>query len=242
MTTTFDTKVGKVTCYNNDHYFYNSFLSKNPYEQLMIDGFLKPFIISSKDILDIGSHIGYHSLAYSSINPNARIYAFEPQSKVFDLLVKNISNNSISNIKAYNCAVSNIEGIFSLSEGISDGENPNTRIEYGTEKKFNLGGVSLGKNGEQVKTITIDSLDLDGLDFVKIDVEGAESLVMMGGIETIKKYRPVICFESNFKTITEDMKEMFGYKDVKTPMEILREIGYTIFVKIPNDNFIAIYN
>lgn len=242
LKTTFDTKIGKITCYNNDHYFYNSFKTENPYELKMIDGYLKPFIKYAKNILDIGSHIGFHSVAYSRINPAVKIVAFEPQRMVFNLLRENVESNSLKNVTTINAAVSNKKGTFNLSSSISDGQNANTNIEYGTDKAFNLGGVCLGKNGEEVETITIDSLELENIDFIKIDVEGAEALVLLGGIETIKKYKPVICFESNFKTITAEMKEMFGLDDVKTPKEILQEIGYTIFADIPNENIIAIYN
>ena len=242
LKTTFDTNIGKISCYKNDHYFYNSFSNNNPYEKKMIDGFIKPFIIYSDYILDIGSHIGYHSIYYSKINPHAKIMAFEPQKMVFNLLEENIKLNSLQNILPLNFAVSNKSGKFSLSKSISDGQNAGETIEYGTEKNFNLGGVSLGKDGEEVNTITIDSLNVEGLDFVKIDVEGAESLVLLGGLETLKKYKPVICFESNYKTITPEMKELFGLSDVKKPIEILKEIGYSVFSGISNDNVIAIYN
>lgn len=207
----------------------------------MIDAFLQPFIINSNVILDIGAHIGYHSIAYSKINPNARIYAFEPQKKIFDLLCENLQANRINNVSAFNNAVANKEGIFSLSNTISDGLNPDTPIEYGTDKGFNFGGMSLGKDGEFVVTVAIDEMDLGEVDFIKIDVEGAESLVISGAIETLKRYKPVICFESNFKTITEDMRDMFGYTDNKTPKQLLKEIGYNTFVNIPNDNIIAIF-
>lgn len=242
LKTTFETKVGKITCYNNDHYFYNSFSTGNPYELRMIESYLKQFVLNAGSILDIGSHIGFHSVAYSRINPNAKIIAFEPQKMVFDLLNENIQANNLKNVTTFNSAVSNKVGVFSLSNSICDGKNANTNIEYGTDKEFNLGGVSLGRNGEQVNTTTIDSLNLQSLDFIKIDVEGAEALVLMGGIKTISKYKPAICFESNAKTLTKDMQEMFGLEDVKTPKDILRNIGYTVFANISNDNIIALYN
>lgn len=242
LKTTFDTKVGKIACYNNDHYFYNSFKTGNPYEQRMIDSYLKPFVSGSRFILDIGSHIGYHSIAYARINPDATILAFEPQKMVFDLLNENIQANGLTNVTTINAAVSNKEGIFSLCSSISDGKNANTNIEYGTDKEFNLGGVCLGKHGELVKTRTIDSLNLKNLDFIKVDVEGAESLVILGGLDTIARCRPVICYESNAKTVTDDMKGMFGIDTIKSPKELLESIGYTIFANITNDNIIAIYN
>lgn len=240
MKTIFKTKVGEVACYNNDHYFFNSFKTNNPYELKMINDFLKSFIVNAGTILDIGSHIGYHSLAYSQLNPSAKIYAFEPQSKVYELLNENLERNGIKNVQASNVALSNKSGYFTLSETISDGNTPNQPIEYGTSKEFNLGGVSLGEGGEVVKTMTIDELKLEGVEFIKIDVEGAEPLVIAGGEETIKKYRPAICFEENQKTITKEMRKIFGYEDTRTTIELLKSYGYTTFVKIVNDNIIAL--
>lgn len=242
MKTTFNTPIGKISCYNNDHYFYQSLSTGNPYEFKMINDYLKSFILNSKNILDIGSHIGYHAIAYSRINPNIDIIAFEPQKMVYDLLCENIQLNGLSTIMPLNLAVSNKLGVFSLSKTISDGKNTAIPIEYGTEKEFNLGGVCLGKDGEQINTTTIDSWGFKNIDFIKIDVEGAESLVIMGGIETIKKFKPVVCYESNAKTITPDMAEMFGCENIKTPRQLLEEIGYSIFINISNDNVIAIYS
>jgi hypothetical protein len=45
---------------------------------------------------------------------------------------------------------------------------------------------------------TLDSLDLPALDFLKCDTEGCELLVVRGGIETIKKFRPIMVMEHNY--------------------------------------------
>jgi FkbM family methyltransferase len=48
---------------------------------------------------------------------------------------------------------------------------------------------------EHLQVLTIDSMNLQGCDYVKIDVEGAENLVLMGARETLREYKPTICFE-----------------------------------------------
>ena len=88
-----------------------------------------------------------------------------------------------------------------------------------------------------VELITIDSLNLDKLDFIKIDVEGYEPLVIEGGINTIKKYKPIITLES--------WKDHYGSVDINYTKELFKnllDIGYDIehiigpdFLFVPND-------
>ena len=50
----------------------------------------------------------------------------------------------------------------------------------------------------QINTITLDSLELEQLDFIKIDVEGSEWQVIDGAMKTLAKYRPMIILETFF--------------------------------------------
>ena len=47
----------------------------------------------------------------------------------------------------------------------------------------------------KVNLTTIDNLEVEKLDFIKLDVEGYESLVINGALNTIKKYKPIITLE-----------------------------------------------
>jgi len=60
-----------------------------------------------KVFIDIGANIGIATLIMAKLNPESIVYTFEPNKKVFDMLVKNIHINSLTNVKAYNLAVSN---------------------------------------------------------------------------------------------------------------------------------------
>ena len=74
----------------------------------------------------------------------------------------------------------------------------------------------------EVDVVTIDSLNLSGLDFMKIDVEGFEINVINGGLKTIEKFKPTITLECwsnhNGGTSLEYTEELFkpliemGYK------------------------------
>ena len=100
----------------------------------------------------------------------------------------------------------------------------------------NKGGLGIGEGGESIDIITLDSLQLPGLDFLKIDVEGAEGLVIQGAAETIKKYKPVIFFEHNYQTIDP---KVLGLEHIPTPFEALVKLGYKTFKYIDWDNYLT---
>ena len=103
----------------------------------------------------------------------------------------------------------------------------------------NKGGLGIGEGGEIMELKTLDSMNLPGLDFLKIDVEGAEGLVLQGAAETIKKYKPTIFFEHNWQTIDPKLVDV-GH--VPTPFEVLVQLGYTTFKYIDWDNYITFPN
>ena len=235
-----DTPIGTIASFENDMFGRQVRQYGRYAEQDILDKNLRSIIEKSNVILDIGGHVGYHSIAYAKYNPSAQIRVFEPQKQIFELLKYNIEiNNLFNNILPYNLAMGDKVRITTLLNFITDGPNAGKDIEYGSDDEFNLGGVSIGFNGERVDMITIDSLKLDKLDYIKIDVEGAETLVIMGGEETIRKFKPIICFEHNHKTISPEFIKSLGYDSLPTPFEILQSFGYTKFTSIQYENFIA---
>jgi hypothetical protein len=70
-------------------------------------------------------------------------------------------------------------------------------LDYSTENNF--AGLALGayQQGEKVRMLTIDSLDLQHCDFMKIDVEGMELEVLKGARETIARFKPALYVEND---------------------------------------------
>ena len=233
-----------INYYKNDYYFTDPDNQCDGDEDL-IRNYIYPFISESQVILDIGAHAGTHTISYSSINPSIIMYSFEPQKKMFDLLKYNIKQNKLQNVKLFNNAIGHENKEVFLNNVVTDGPNNNKQIEYGTDSNFNLGGVSLGEYGEEVKMITIDSLNLSiACDFIKIDVEGFEKHVLMGGIKTIEKYKPIILFEYNEKEKqSKGVYELDKKFDEMNIFEFITKIlKYELIINTYSQNYLAIYN
>jgi FkbM family methyltransferase len=199
------------------------------YESYIINGLLKPYIEKSKYIVDVGANIGCHTISYANMNLTCKVWAFEPQAQLFGILSRNVTRNNLGDrINIYKCGLGHKETattLYSLD-----------KEWYPDQCGHNKGGLGIGQGGESINICTLDSLNLQGLDFMKIDVEGAEGIVLQGAAETIKKYKPVIFFEHNDKRIDP---KVLGLEYVPTPFEVLAKLGYTSFKLIAWDNYIT---
>ena len=128
-------------------------------------------------VLDIGAYTGLYGIA--AARKGANVVCFEPNARVFDRLEENIRLNNVD-ITVYNCAVGAECGSVSMKT------NPGVKLTSG-------GKVT---KGGDIPQVTIDSLCLEDVSAIKIDVEGYELNVLMGGLETIEKYSPLIITEA----------------------------------------------
>lgn len=238
---TYRTKYGQMTCYNNDIVFSSLLRQGLMYEEDIIVNKIIPMLQQkSKDlvILDIGGHIGTHTVIYSRLL-NCKVHTFEPQKKIFQILKKNVDDNNLSNCTVYNCAVGHINTKTTMSDMLYDGYD--CKIEYDTNKILNYGGIGLGKHGEQVKMVCIDELNLQACDYIKIDVEGAEILALLGAKNTIQKYKPIIWYEHTDKFVTREMIDSLNIDFEIPPVnEFLESFGYKIY-NLDQYNLIAVY-
>lgn len=153
--------------------------------------------------IDIGAHIGCHTLAMAKrVGPQGKVYAFEPQPKLYSELVMNMALNGMDNVEAFCSAI-----------GGSIGE-----IELSPLKEGNEGATPLA-GGSQVfvPITTLDALALDDVSFIKIDVEGMEDQVLVGAVQTLQKNRPVVAIEI-----------MGGYLPETAPEHIKKKIDSVI--------------
>ena len=161
------------------------------YEQFTTSNLLK---IASKDgglFVDVGANIGYYSLAWIVARQNNRCVAVEASPRNIELLQFNLEANELSTAcDLKTVAASDRGGIVSFDQG------PKAQTGWG--------GISLGV-GSGSRVITVKSLPLDELvpegvevRLVKIDVEGAEALVLKG-MDRLLRTRQVreIWFEDN---------------------------------------------
>ncbi|GJE38345.1 FkbM family methyltransferase [Methylobacterium persicinum] len=122
--------------------------------------------------LDIGANIGAYALFVAAFaGPRARIVAVEPQKDVFERLSYNIAQNPFHTVKAVACAVADKTGELTLFI------DPRNR----GESSLRIVGTNEGAQITVPAVTLIDLLDSEGLtrvDAIKLDVEGAEDLIL----------------------------------------------------------------
>jgi FkbM family methyltransferase len=189
---TFTTSYGLITLYQNEAYIINDF-RRGSYWDINTLNILKQYINSTRNILEIGGHCGTSSIVYSSfLNNKNKVYVYEPQLNMYNLLVKNINQNNLQNkIIPFNSGVFCYNGEGKMNNIDLDGGGGVVSKRYNEENhlKCNFGGIGLGHNGE--------NMNLDNIGFIHCDAQGSENFIFSQAVETIKKYRPIIFYEDN---------------------------------------------
>ena len=150
---------------------------------------IKKYVGPGDTVFDIGANIGYVSLSMSRrVGPAGRVIAFEPVPQNLELLRGNIANNALVNVEVLDVAASDTRG--------------ETKIRVA--ENFAMASLVWHRNESaaveiSIKTVVIDEMvqagDLRAPRFVKIDVEGAEGLVVRGMLRTLAAARPVLFIE-----------------------------------------------
>jgi FkbM family methyltransferase len=201
---TYKNKYGLITLYSNDIYINKEFKKKNYWNEDILSK-IKNFINPNKNILVIGGHCGSSSIALSSFIENEqKIYVYEPQEKLYKLLIKNIQENSLQEkIIPHNMGIFCFDGLGTMNDIDLDGGNGIITKRYNEEYYLpcNFGGATLGKNGEIVKLTTLTSVDsnYDNIGCIYCNAQGSESFIFSKSINFITKNRPVIYFVNNKK-------------------------------------------
>jgi FkbM family methyltransferase len=164
--------------------------------------------ISSPVIFDVGSNIGTYSTWLTKILPQSKIYCFEPQRIVFQMLCANMMLNNFDNCFAHNIAIGNKDDFIVIDE--PDYEKPE---DFGI---FSLVEDKIFNKSNKKTVIPIMKIDtfvetycIEKLNFIKIDVEGMDMDVLKGAQKTIQKYNPFIFIEhsDNRKSILNEITD-----------------------------------
>jgi FkbM family methyltransferase len=170
--------------------------------------------------IDIGANIGWFSLLGASIvGPGGRVVAVEPNPRNVALLRESVRDNGFENIEVLPVAVAERPGVAALETDGSngrlipiDGPPPETM-----EASFVVATYPLDD--------LLDSLGTNRVDVMKIDVEGAEPLVLLGATKTISQRRPLLI--SEFYPLALDCSSWGSAADY---LAMLRAFGYRLSV------------
>ncbi|HYD12467.1 MAG TPA: FkbM family methyltransferase [Allosphingosinicella sp.] len=135
------------------------------------------FLPRSGVVLDIGANIGYHSLlAAQCVGPQGRVISFEPSGRIYRELCANVALNRASQISPQNVAVADQAGTVELHYA-GENEQGGSSIVRGVGPSEAVRAISFADIGKLV--------DLSQVDLIKIDVEGAEPLVIGSLVPTV---------------------------------------------------------
>lgn len=159
-------------------------------------------------IIDAGAYTGKYVLLFSKlVRTQGQVYAFDPDPVAISILNDNVVTNRLSNVTIEEVCLSNSIGEVRLnSRGRGFGESFSTIIS--SSRKADIQEIT-------VKAITIDNYcDTNSISphGIKIDVEGAEALVIDGARSTIARCHPWVLLEFHGHLMTEEERQRWWHK------------------------------
>ena len=205
----------------------DTYFTKEPETLEWIDSFEKK---ENLIFWDIGANIGLYSIYNSLKHPKSTTIAFEPSSSNLRVLTRNISiNNLEKNIKVVPIPLTNKENTFQeMSEGyLLEGEANNTFGE-----KFDFEGKELKPAIKYTLLGTtmnyfIENSILNIPDYIKIDVDGIEHLILEGGEQFL--------YNEKIKSMSIEINENFKEQYEKV-LNLMEKYKFKFLYKKHNDD------
>lgn len=196
-----------------------STLKQGIYWEGTIGNLIKKYCAYGSIAIDIGAHIGIHSITMSrKVGPSGSVISFEPQKKMYRELVHNLYENHCTNV-------------IPIRKAVGDTHD---KIHMDPINAKNEGGCAIGSGGDMAEMIPLDSLQLTGISLIKIDVERYELFVLQGMKETLLRNKPVLIFEvmgeHDYETAPPQVRKCF--EDV---IDYVRALGYEVQQIFGND-------
>jgi len=174
--------------------------------------FLHSIATPGMHVMEIGANTGVTVVAIAkAIGDRGHVYAFEPVRDYYTTLMANLSRNQVTNVSAYNLAVSNHTGriAFYKREGGASSIVPGT------------GGEMLWVEATTItEFLTVE--ELQTIDLLNLDCEGSELLVLQGAHAVLGKHKPDIFCEIHrgyLDELGQSLDDVVGF---------LRQFGYDV--------------
>lgn len=167
-------------------------------------------------MIDIGANLGEFSLRVArKVGPRGRVLSFEPFPPTLAVFRGNVTLNPGLPIEVIPCAVSDTPGAVRMR-----GTDP---TNLGTVRAVE---ASASDSDPLVQVVRLDDMvaqrKLDRVDLIKADVEGFEYRALAGGIETLRRFRPVVVLE------LADRHLIAQGSSARAVVELLQGLGYLV--------------
>ncbi len=174
--------------------------------------------------IDVGANIG--SLTVPLARRFEKVIAIEPQAYAMNILQSTCFINSLTNVRFHNACVWSCSGKATPAPiCLQDEYTLETNGTLSFRKSINLGATSFVASHDGNATIqmfSLDSLELDHVDLIKIDAQGADGLIIQGAMQLLRTFRPVVLFEWE-----NELSQQYGSSFDEIASSLI-PIGYTI--------------
>lgn len=176
-------------------------------------------------IFDVGAYDGSISLKYNQLFPNAEIHSFEPFQESFSTLKSNTSD--WKNIKIHHKALGEKTGTSKFHSNLFAATNSLLATHEDGEKNWG-GNILSTKEVIDVSIITIDDFlketKIEKIDILKLDVQGAEGLILKGAEETIQENKINLIFTEMITIPTYQ-----NQKEIGKMFSMYTDYGFDLF-------------
>ena len=207
-------KHGIFSYYKNDKYIGKSLREYGEFSEGEVH-LIKQLTKTNDNVIEVGSNIGTHTLPLAKhLSQGGLLYALEPQSQNYKILIKNINQNDLQNIKVFKIAASNKKG-----EAYMNLFDENETNNFGDARIFN----KIFTNFEKVSVSTLDELffhefnENKKLVLVKCDAQGQETNIINGSKKIIEKFKPFLYVEND------------NIEQSKNLIETIKSLHYSLF-------------
>lgn len=189
------------------------------------DNHLHDLIIRHADkdgiAIDAGAYVGFHSVFLARYF--SKVISFEPQGVVFQMLAANLVLNNVGNVEPHHAGLYDRHGWLKVASQekqevplhLMDGLPDYAKISNAAAVTFE----PADEGGYSVRSLPLDSLNLENVRFIKIDTQGADLRVLLGARETIRRWRPIIVFELELQLSKSHGSERSDYEDFFEDMD-----------------------
>jgi FkbM family methyltransferase len=209
----------KIFVRRNDFYIGAPIARDRMYESHISDQ-LRTLLKPGDVFVDIGANIGYFTMMGASVvGPHGHIFAFEPLSDNYDLMMQSVTANSFDNVDIYPFAIAESKQTFQLDVS---GFGSNARvIDFSPQAVPGAGPDNL------VEAFTLDEIlaETDRIDVIKLDIEGAEPRAWQGMEQIITQHRPTIVFE-----FSPNLIKVTSHVEPTDFLEQVMQRGYDLFI------------
>lgn len=159
--------------------------------------------------VDVGAHVGNHTVFFSQHCPSTTVYAFEPQAELYRTLTQNTWK--LENVKAFRYAVHDSYSYVDIQSGPVN--------NWGMGKVKQRTAEADDDESNDVYVARLDDVVQGPVAVIKLDVEGDEAAALSTATGILAKDSPVICCEvldQDAQDVVEAVLSPFGYQHTHT--------------------------